>query len=237
MFSGDDERRRDERRDEHPEERDRVDRFRRARDQPGVGLDPAERVREQEEQQRRARRAPTSEPSKRKPMMNATTSITANEIALRTTSLMVRPSSIRRRVHRQRAQPVDEALAEVLGDAEPGVDRAEQHGLGEDPGDHELLVVAVAGHGDRAAEHVHEQHHEHDRLQAREHQQLGVAGERLAGDGSPRSSCRARARCGPQRRIGDRVGLGRRGHGGHALTRHRHGLVVVRRRRVRARDR
>src|SRR4051812_17205481 len=35
--------------------------------------------------------AASSEPSKRNPMRNATPSITANEIALRTTSLMVRP--------------------------------------------------------------------------------------------------------------------------------------------------
>ena len=97
---GCDERRRDERRDEHPQERDRVHRLGRTRDEAGVRLDPAERVREQEQQQRRRRRAPTSEPSKRKPMMNATTSITVNESALRTTSLMVRPSSIADGVHR-----------------------------------------------------------------------------------------------------------------------------------------
>src|SRR5689334_2238831 len=35
--------------------------------------------------------ASASEPSNRNPMMNATPSITANEIALRTTSLIVRP--------------------------------------------------------------------------------------------------------------------------------------------------
>ena len=151
--------------------------------------------------------------------MNATPSITANEIALRTTSLIVRPSRYADEYIGQRSQPVDEPLAQVLGDAEPGVDGTEQHGLGEDPGDHELLVVAVAGHGDRAAEHVHEQHHEHDRLQAGEHEQLGVAGERARGGASLRSSCRGAAtRPGGRIREDVRADVDGRRCGGHDAT-------------------
>ena len=82
-----------------------------------------------------------------------------------------------RRVHRQRTQAFDEALAQIFGDSEAGVDRTEEHGLGEDPRDDELLVAAVAGDTDRSSEHVDEQHHEHDRLQGREHEELGVAGQ------------------------------------------------------------
>ena len=84
----------------------------------------------------------------------------------------------RRVVHRQRPQPVDDALAQVLGDADAGERRVEHHGLGEDAR-HEVLHVGVVGHPrdlDRAAEHVDEQQHEHDRLDGGEDQQLGVAG-------------------------------------------------------------
>src|SRR5690606_15454042 len=39
----------------------------------------------------------------------------------------------------------------------------EHDGLGEDPGDQELPVVDTSGNGDRTAEHVGEEQHEHDR--------------------------------------------------------------------------
>ncbi len=78
----------------------------------------------------------------------------------------------RRPRHRQRPEPVDDALLHVVGEPRAGERGAEGDGLGEDPRDEELLVVAAL-HVDRPTEDVGEQQHEHDRLQRREDQQVG----------------------------------------------------------------
>src|SRR5829696_756099 len=76
--------------------------------------------------------------------------------------------------HGQRAEPIDEALLEVLGKADARAYRSEGHGLYEDAG-HKVVDVALAAHVDCAPEHVTEQQHEHDRLYDREDQKLGNA--------------------------------------------------------------
>jgi hypothetical protein len=66
----------------------------------------------------------------------------------------------------------------VLGDARAGPRRGEGDGLGEDAGHQELAVDLRAGGAadvQRAAEHVREQHHEHDRLDQPEDDHLGDA--------------------------------------------------------------
>ncbi len=78
--------------------------------------------------------------------------------------------------HRQRAEAVDQALLEVLGEAQRGDEAAEGHRLDDDPG-HQEVDVAVAGRADRAAEDVGEEQHEHDRLHREGEQQVGRAGD------------------------------------------------------------
>ena len=68
---------------------------------------------------------------------------------------------------RQRAEAVDRAVACGRGRAPSPRRSAEHDRLGEDPAHQELPVAAAAGHADRAAEHVGEQQHEHDRLDRR----------------------------------------------------------------------
>src|SRR5690606_29619985 len=83
------------------------------------------------------------------------------------------PDQHRHRRHRQRAEPVDDALLHVLGQARTGEGSAEDHGLAEDARDQELAVAAFqAGHVDRGAEHVGEQQHEHDRRERGEDQHV-----------------------------------------------------------------
>ena len=74
--------------------------------------------------------------------------------------------------HRQRAEALDEALVQVLGEADAGLDRAEHDRLREDAGHQVVDVVRNARDADRAAEHVAEHQHEDDRLDRREHEQL-----------------------------------------------------------------
>ena len=106
----------------------------------------------------------------------ATTNITTNVRRCGTTSEIVRPMSTADGYIGSERRRSMIPLLQVVGDADAGERRVEQHGLGEDAGDHVLLVVV--GGIDRAAEHVHEQHDEHDRLDRGEDQQLGVAGHR-----------------------------------------------------------
>jgi hypothetical protein len=73
--------------------------------------------------------------------------------------------------HRQRPEPVDDALAEILRQADHGGVAAEQRGLCEDAGD-EVVDVAAAPDGDGPAEDVAEQQHEDHRPEAREREQL-----------------------------------------------------------------
>src|SRR5712691_8279010 len=78
--------------------------------------------------------------------------------------------------HGQRPEPVDDALAHVLGQADRGGGGAEHDRLHDDPRDQEV-DVADPGDVDGAAEDVAEQQHEHDRLDGGEDQQLGGAGD------------------------------------------------------------
>ena len=85
------------------------------------------------------------------------------------------PGEHRHPRHRQRAEAVDQALLQVLDEAERGREAAERHLLDDDPRDQEVGVVVVAGGLDRAAEDVDEQQREHDRLHRVGGQQVRVA--------------------------------------------------------------
>ena len=85
----------------------------------------------------------------------------------------LRPTRIERPRDRQRLEPVDEALLEVVRQPDRHDERREDDRLRHDPGDQELPVVAEPGHVDRAAEDEGEQQHEHHRLDGDVHQQLG----------------------------------------------------------------
>ena len=76
--------------------------------------------------------------------------------------------------HRERAEAINQALVHVFVEPDRGHEAAEGDVLDDDPGDQEVRVV-VAGDVDRAAEHVAEQQHEHDRLDRECEQQLGRA--------------------------------------------------------------
>ncbi|MEA2455838.1 MAG: high-affinity iron transporter, partial [Thermoleophilaceae bacterium] len=76
--------------------------------------------------------------------------------------------------HRQRAEAVDQALLDVLGEPERGHEPAEGDRL-DDDARHQEVHVVEAGRLDRAAEDVDEQQHEHDRLDRVGDQQVGLA--------------------------------------------------------------
>ena len=85
---------------------------------------------------------------------------------------------------RERAQPVDEPLLEVLRRRHRGADAAEQHAGGDEPG-HEVVHVGQPGDVDRATEQVAVDQEEHRHLERRHDDQLRrahVAQERAAGD-------------------------------------------------------
>ena len=96
----------------------------------------------------------------------------ASTNTLRTRSASVRPDEHRRARHRQRSEPLDQALVQVFGEADAGLDRAEHDRLREHAGHQVVDVRATPGTLDRAAEHVAEHQHEDDRLDRREHEQL-----------------------------------------------------------------
>src|SRR6266511_200101 len=77
----------------------------------------------------------------------------------------------RRAGHRQRPEPVDDALRHVVRQPDAREGRPEDHRLGEDPRD-QVLAVAHARDVDRAAEHQPEQQHEHDRRHRGPHQDV-----------------------------------------------------------------
>ena len=86
---------------------------------------------------------------------------------------------------RQRAQPVDEPLLEVLGGGDGGPDPGEEHPGGDEAGD-EVVDVGDRAGVDRAAEHVAVDEEEQGHLQRGHHDQLRrpqVAKGRSAGDG------------------------------------------------------
>ena len=148
----------------------------------------------------------------------------------------VRPGEHRRARHRERAEAVDQALLDVLGQPERGHEPAERDRLHDDARHQEVDVVERA-RVDRAAEHVDEQQHEHDRLDRVRDQQV-----RLARD--PHAGCGARARACPTRSsrasscvglLGDlELGAARLDRGGVAGERDEH---VVERRPVQRRCR
>ena len=76
---------------------------------------------------------------------------------------------------RQRVEAVDRPVVAVVGERDRDAEAAEDDRLGEDPAHQELLVAAAARHVDRAAEDEREQQHEHDRLDRRVRQRLGLA--------------------------------------------------------------
>ena len=95
--------------------------------------------------------------------------------------------------HRQRAEAVDQALLHVLGEPERGDEPAERDRL-DDDARHQEVDVVEARRLDRAAEDVHEQQHEHHRLDRVRDQQVGLA----------RDPLEVAAR--EHQRVGDRVG-------------------------------
>src|SRR5712692_124626 len=78
--------------------------------------------------------------------------------------------------HGQGPEPVDDAFAHVLGQADRGGGGAEHDRLHDDARD-QVVHVADPRDVDGAAEDVAEQQHEHDRLDGGEDQQLGGAGD------------------------------------------------------------
>jgi hypothetical protein len=111
---------------------------------------------------------------------------------------------------RQRAEPVDDPVLEVLGHRGRGADAAEQDPGGDEPGDEEVDVVDPRD-VDRAAEHVAVDQEEQRHLDGREDDQLRrpqVAQQRAAGDGqgAAREACVSR-----------RAAVGCRGDGGHLV--------------------
>ena len=82
---------------------------------------------------------------------------------------------------RQRAQPVDEAVLEVLGGGDGGADAGEEHAGGDEAG-HEVVDVGDRAGVDRAAEHVAVDEEEQGHLQRGHHDQL----RRPAGSEAPR---------------------------------------------------
>ena len=86
----------------------------------------------------------------------------------------LRATTHRPATDRQRAEPVDDALAEVVVEPDRHDERAERHGLGHDARQQPLLVVD-AGDVDRPAEHEREEQHEHHRLDGDVGEHLGLA--------------------------------------------------------------
>ena len=80
--------------------------------------------------------------------------------------------------HRQRAEAVDQALLDVLGQPEGGDEPAERDRL-DDDARHQEVHVVERPRVDRAAEHVDEQQREHDRLDRVGDQQVGLARDAL----------------------------------------------------------
>jgi predicted ATPase/DNA-binding SARP family transcriptional activator len=74
---------------------------------------------------------------------------------------------------RQAAEPVEDSARDVLVEHQAGAQRREHHAQHQDPRQLELQVPVRAS-GDRAAEHVGEQHQEHDRVQAQPEHVLHV---------------------------------------------------------------
>ena len=76
---------------------------------------------------------------------------------------------------RQRPEPVEHALGEVVVQRHPGAHRGEHHGLHEQAGQQvRQIVVPGPALGDRAAEDEQEQHQEDDRLERHVRQGFGV---------------------------------------------------------------
>src|SRR6266545_2901331 len=73
------------------------------------------------------------------------------------------PADHRRTRDGQRAEPVDHATLEVDVQRDGRRERQERHALDQDPRERELKVFP-AGAGDGPAEHIHEQHEEHEWL-------------------------------------------------------------------------
>src|SRR5918994_1483639 len=115
----------------------------------------------------------------------------------------------RRSSHRQRPEPIDDALLEVVGESDARLRRGEDPRLHEDPGHQEVDVRQVGREDEleRAPEHEDEQQDEHHRLDRREHQQVRlthIRDEVPPGDDPPvRDSVREAA--GRAERLGDRA--------------------------------
>ena len=153
--------------------------FRATHRQADQRADPGEGVAEQE-QQRRRRRAPSAMPSwMRQPTSSATRPAPPGSARLHEVGEGA-AGEHRAAGHRQRAEPVDQALVHVVGDARAGAGGGEGDGLREDArpsgtcGSRTALVVPPIVDG--PAEDVAEQHHEHDRLDQPEDDDLGDPG-------------------------------------------------------------
>src|SRR5919108_2880436 len=109
----------------------------------------------------------------RNPTASPTPTMIVSEITFVATSATVRPASTAERDIGSEWKAVDEALLEVLRQSQRGDEATERHRLGDDPGHQEARVVLKARRLDRAAEDVHEQQHEHDRLRREGQKQVG----------------------------------------------------------------
>ena len=167
--------------------------------QPEPDADPRHREGEQ--------RAAAPTPARKSAMPLWTRQPTARPVSISTTRMPGVVDDVgdgaaaehRRAGHRQRAEPVDDALVDVVGHADRGRDRGEADRLHEDAGHQVLAVGAAAGQRDRAAEDEREQQHEHDRLEDREDRELRDARDPLevapgddeaVGDGVPDAAAR-----------------------------------------------
>ena len=118
-----------------------------AHQQADHGHHPGDRVGEQQQQHEARRSASRTDVRIRQPTTSPVSDMTTITMTLLTTSAAVRPTSTADARHRQRPEPVDDALLQVLGQAGAGDRRAEDDRLGEDPGDQELPVVRTPGTG------------------------------------------------------------------------------------------
>ena len=111
------------------------------------------------------------------PTMKPTTHIRITTKKLRTRSASVRPTSTAERAIGSERNRSMRPLLQVVGETDAGGERAEHDRLHEDAGHQEVHVGLPGGQAalDGAAEHVAEHHHEDDRLDGGEHEQLRVA--------------------------------------------------------------
>ena len=173
-----DERRGRERQREDRGEADRVRRLRRRREQADEREDPRERVAEQQQQEDSEHDLADRRVLEVEPADDPDDQQHGQRQAVEQDVRQRPPGQHRGARHRQRAEAVDQALLDILGEPERGHEPAEGDRLDDDAGDQEVDVIEARRH-DRAAEDVDEQQHEHHRLHRVGDQQVGLARDPL----------------------------------------------------------